>query len=87
MSGCIHQEGPRKRERRPILSKDRCYKKCKGEAVMQAKSIKGLWFVESAEKDCSFLTREKKTSCGISTLGMRGLTTLQSWPRKSLQSK
>jgi hypothetical protein len=42
------------------LSKDRCYVKYEGEVVMQTKGVKGLWFVEEAERDYSFLTREKE---------------------------
>jgi hypothetical protein len=29
---------------------------------MQAKGVKGLWFVEEAERDYSFLTKEKETA-------------------------
>jgi hypothetical protein len=39
------------------LSKERCYVKYEGEVVMQAKGVKGLWFVEEAERDYSFLLR------------------------------
>jgi hypothetical protein len=44
------------------LSKERCYVKYEGEVVMQAKGVKGLWCVEEAEKDYSFLTKEKGTA-------------------------
>jgi hypothetical protein len=44
------------------LSKERCYVRHEGEVVMQAKGVKGLWFVEEAERDYSFLTKEKKTA-------------------------
>jgi hypothetical protein len=44
------------------LSKEWCYVKYEGEVVMQAKGVKGLWFVEGAERDYSFLTKEKETA-------------------------
>jgi hypothetical protein len=44
------------------LSKEWCYVKYEGEVVMQAKGVKGLWFVEEAKKDYSFLTKEKETA-------------------------
>jgi hypothetical protein len=44
------------------LSKERCYVKYEGKVVMQAKGVKGLWFVEEAERDYSFLTKEKETA-------------------------
>jgi hypothetical protein len=44
------------------LSKERCYVKYEGKVAMQAKGVKGLWFVEEAERDYLFLTREKETA-------------------------
>jgi hypothetical protein len=44
------------------LSKERCYVKYEEEVVMQAKGVKELWFVEEAERDYSFLTKEKETA-------------------------
>jgi hypothetical protein len=43
------------------LSKERCFVKYEGEVVMQAKGGKGLWLVEEAKRDYSFLTKEKET--------------------------
>jgi hypothetical protein len=44
------------------LSKERCCVKYEGEVVMQAKGVKGLWFVKEVKRDYSFLTREKETA-------------------------
>jgi hypothetical protein len=44
------------------FSKERCYVKYEGEVVMQAKGVKGLWFVEEAERDYSFLTKKKEAA-------------------------
>jgi hypothetical protein len=42
--------------------KEPCYVKYLGEVLMQAKGVKGLWFVEEAERDYSFLTKKKETA-------------------------
>jgi hypothetical protein len=44
------------------LSKERCFVKYEGGDGMQAKGVKGLWFVKEAERDYSFLTKEKETT-------------------------
>jgi hypothetical protein len=64
------------------LSKERCYANYEGEVVMQAKSLKGLWFPEEAERDYSFLTKEKETAeLWQRCFGHAVFKTLQSWPR------
>jgi hypothetical protein len=45
-----------------FMTKARCYVKYEGDMVMQATDSRGLWLVEEAEKEHSFLTREKETA-------------------------
>jgi hypothetical protein len=49
------------------------YMKYEGEVVMQAKGVKGLWFVREAERDHSFLTKEKKTAVVASAFWACGI--------------
>jgi hypothetical protein len=45
-----------------FMTKARCYVKYEGDVVMQARDSRGLWLIEEAEKEHSFLTREKETA-------------------------
>jgi hypothetical protein len=44
-----------------FMTKAQCYVKYEGDVVMQARDSRGLWLVEEAEKEHSFLTQEKET--------------------------